>query len=133
MLLSFLVLFFLFEITAVRPAVSRIMLPAIFAAAFIYGVGMERILEKYPKLEWVKPGDTNIQSLAQSYQIMISSQLLDPADPELRARVRSQFGLRKEENPSPVIINRDTQKLVESILPVVQAWYSKSELAQQPV
>tara|TARA_Y100000310_G_C20703195_1_gene832034 strand:- start:9848 stop:11317 length:1470 start_codon:yes stop_codon:yes gene_type:complete len=48
MLLSFLALFFLFEIN-VRPAASRIVLPAIFAAAFIYGVGMERILKKYPK------------------------------------------------------------------------------------
>ena len=42
---SFAVVMLLFELN-VRPAVSRIMLPAIFALAFIYGVGMQRITEK---------------------------------------------------------------------------------------
>ena len=48
LLISFLILFFLFELN-VRPAVSRILLPALFAAAFFYGRGMERILKKYPR------------------------------------------------------------------------------------
>jgi hypothetical protein len=45
---SFIVLFFLFELN-VRPAVSRIMLPALIGAAFIYGNGMGKILNKYPQ------------------------------------------------------------------------------------
>jgi len=45
---SFMVLFFLFELN-VRPAVSRIMLPALIGAAFVYGNGMEKIMKKYPQ------------------------------------------------------------------------------------
>ncbi len=48
-LASFVIVMVLFELN-VRPAVSRIMLPAIFALAFIYGRGMQRILEKHALL-----------------------------------------------------------------------------------
>lgn len=45
MLASFGMLFLLFELN-VRPAVSRILLPSMFAFAFIYGFGMNSIMEK---------------------------------------------------------------------------------------
>lgn len=47
LLISFATLLILFELN-VRPAVSRIMLPAIFGFAFIYGIGMDNILKKFP-------------------------------------------------------------------------------------
>ena len=46
MLLSFLALLFLFELN-VRPAVSRVVLPAMFALSFIYAIGMDNILSRY--------------------------------------------------------------------------------------
>ncbi|MBN4049091.1 glycosyltransferase family 39 protein [archaeon AH-315-M20] len=48
MLASFGILLLLFELN-VRPAVSRIVLPAMFAVAFIYGSGFDSILNKFPK------------------------------------------------------------------------------------
>lgn len=42
---SFAVVLLLFELN-VRPAVSRIVLPAIFGLAFLYGIGMENILNR---------------------------------------------------------------------------------------
>jgi len=85
-------------------------------------------LQKFPSIEWLKPGDTNVQSLAQAYQIFITSNLLDPADPELRGRVRNQLGLKEETVVPPIDRNnnnKDTKDLVESLIPVVQGWYAK--------
>ncbi len=48
-LASFAALLLLFELN-VRPAVSRIVLPAILGLAIVYGVGMESILKKWKKL-----------------------------------------------------------------------------------
>jgi 4-amino-4-deoxy-L-arabinose transferase-like glycosyltransferase len=48
MLISFTTLLLLFELN-VRPAVSRIILPAMFAFAFIYGSGFDNILKKHPR------------------------------------------------------------------------------------
>lgn len=47
-LLSFAVLLMLFELN-VRPAVSRIVLPAIFAVAFLYGYGFDTLLRNFNK------------------------------------------------------------------------------------
>ncbi|MEK6983790.1 MAG: glycosyltransferase family 39 protein [Nanoarchaeota archaeon] len=47
-LASFALLLLLFELN-VRPAVSRIVLPAIFGLAFIYGIGMDKLLDKFKK------------------------------------------------------------------------------------
>ena len=45
MLASFAILLMLFELN-VRPAVSRIVLPAMFALGFVYGIGIDRIFSK---------------------------------------------------------------------------------------
>lgn len=47
-LASFAALLLLFELN-VRPAVSRIVLPGIFGLAFVYGIGMDKILGRYKK------------------------------------------------------------------------------------
>jgi hypothetical protein len=85
-------------------------------------------LEKYPEITWMKPGDTNVQSLAQSYTTLIASGLLDVKDPELRDRVRGQLGL-KPELVVPKIAEPDdqSQKMMERLIPVVQGWYSNGE------
>lgn len=61
-------------------------------------------LEHLPVLEWLKPGETNIQSLAQSYSMLVQNQLVDVNDPELRARVRTQLGLKKKNTPDEKVI-----------------------------
>ena len=61
-------------------------------------------LEKLPILEWLRPGETNIQSLAQSYSMLVQNQLLDVNDVELRARVRMQLGLKKLDKPEEKVI-----------------------------
>ena len=59
-------------------------------------------LETLPTVEWLRPGENNIQSVVQAYQMLVSSQLMDVNDKEFRARVRSQIGLKPvvgEEKP----------------------------------
>lgn len=51
-------------------------------------------LKKFPTVEWLRPGESNIQSLVQAYQMLVNSGLMDVNDPEFRARVRSQIGLK---------------------------------------
>ena len=47
---------------------------------------------KFPRIEWLRPEDSNLQSLAQAYQMLISAGLLEP-DEAVRKRVRLQVGL----------------------------------------
>ncbi len=61
-------------------------------------------LENPPTLGWLKPGETNIQSLAQSYTMLVDSQLIDVNDPELRSKIRGQLGLRKKNIPDEKVI-----------------------------
>jgi len=54
---------------------------------------------EYPRLEWLRPHDMNLQSLAQAYNTLIGANMLDPNDTELRNRVRTQLGLKPLEGP----------------------------------
>lgn len=56
-------------------------------------------LDKLPTIEWLRPGESNIQSLVQAYQMLVSSGLMDVNDEEFRARVRSQIGLKPITSP----------------------------------
>jgi len=57
---------------------------------------------EYPRLEWLRPHDMNLQSLAQAYNTLIGANMLDPNDTELRNRVRTQLGLKPLEGPLQV-------------------------------
>lgn len=69
-----------------------------------------------PKLDWLRPGDTNLQSLAQSYSTLIGAGMLDATDVELRNRIRVQLGLKKMEGPSasPVPVGQPTEPATPS-------------------
>lgn len=45
-----------------------------------------------PRLEWLRPEDSNLQSLAQAYQMLIEAGIID-IDDAIKKRVRLQMGL----------------------------------------
>jgi hypothetical protein len=47
---------------------------------------------KLPRIDWLRPGDQNLQALAQAYQMLVISNILTP-DEEIENRVRIQAGL----------------------------------------
>ena len=61
-------------------------------------------LEHLPTIDWLRPGESNIQSLVQAYNMLVSSGLMDVNDPEFRARVRSQIGLRPSTTPDKEVV-----------------------------
>ena len=56
--------------------------------------------EKLPQLTWLKPGEQNIQSLAQAYETLSNAGIIDPNDEVIRSRVHKQLGLPEPE-PRP--------------------------------
>ena len=55
-------------------------------------------MAQLPKLTWLRPGDQNLQSLAQAYNTLIGAGMLDPNDDEMVKRVRNQIGLNTTQN-----------------------------------
>ena len=47
----------------------------------------------YPVVQWLNPGEQNVQALAQSYQVLVDAGLLDK-DAELLERIQLQLGMR---------------------------------------
>lgn len=52
----------------------------------------EPVSGELPRIDWLRPEDTNLQSLAQAYQMLIAAGLLE-ADDAVKKRVRLQVGL----------------------------------------
>jgi len=83
---------------------------------------------EYPRLEWLRPHDMNLQSLAQAYNTLIGANMLDPNDTELRNRVRTQLGLKPLEGPLQVGPETD-EGLAEEAIPEEEVMEASEDLA----
>lgn len=59
--------------------------------------GME--VDNPPQLEWLRPSDMNLQSMAQAYNTLVGANMIDANDTELRNRIRTQLGLKQIDGP----------------------------------
>lgn len=87
-------------------------------------------LDVLPRIDWLRPGDTNVQAMAQALSTLIGANLLTPEDTELRARIRTQLGLRKLEGPLAMPGNEGTTEPGSESVPTEGATQPKG--AVQP-